>query len=198
MCEIIGLALVLKDQVEIREVSAYGKGVFAMEDLEADQVVTIYPAHIVHKRGDLHLYKVAGATFSEDTFWDYSLNMKDGSVISGDPTICLPGYLGHMINDSTTESEHIKKCNIDEIINESIKYKIKSIKNDNCLLANKNGIGYVVTTKKIKKGEELFTSYGAAYWTNLKKKDIDKRFELHFNTLTHNQKCYLGDLFSRT
>lgn len=189
------LGFAIKDTVGIRE-SSHGKGVFAMKDLEANEVVTMYPEHAKYKRGEDHYTSSFDIQLSKDTFWEYSLNMEDGSVIYGDPKILVSGFLGHMINDSTTESERLKKCTIDEMVKESIKYKLKSIENDNCLLANKNGVGYVVTTKKIKKGDELFVSYGAVYWSEIKATDIDKAMKKYVDTCSHKQKMYLGNLFS--
>ena len=153
----------INNSAEVKE-SSHGKGVFALRDIEENKVVTIYPNHGIQLSNGYGTILSKLEIPSEEKFWEYALNMDDGSVLYGDPSRLDSGLLGHMLNDSANDVDKIKCYKPDELIRGCLNYEIKSKQNDNCMLLNKHGIGYVITTKKIKKGDELLASYGFEYW----------------------------------
>ena len=70
----------------------------------------------------------------------------------------VEGWMGHLINDGAI----VTKIN-------DIEYYKNSQNVQNCVIApfGPSPVLVVVTTKPIKKGEELFTSYGYSYWSEM-------------------------------
>ena len=99
---------------ELRESPGKGKGVFMLEPVKKGRYVNVYPRHAVFRCcADLEREGVNGTKQEFDTigymqgveitdekFAKYTLGAKyKNLVIMGDPSICAPHALGHMIND---------------------------------------------------------------------------------------------------
>ena len=186
------------DKVEIRDVSSYGRGVFATEDIDENMVVTLYPQHGGCSKAKNKAYVYGGIEQpSEEEFWDYAFTIEDGTSIYGSPDIIHHGWLGHMINDGTPNAADIKLHTKEQIGQGTITYMIKFPMYSNCRLDNKNGLGYVTTTKKIKRGEELFVSYGYSYWSSHTSDIQEEMLEKHLKTLNNKQKNIILNLMHR-
>jgi ABC-type uncharacterized transport system substrate-binding protein len=168
------------NNVEIRPSKIHGNGVFATQDIPKGCIATFYPAHAVHldetvifqepeKNRDFiskirsHKYdKLYGMT--DNTYGHNFLN------IIGNPERHDRLLLGHMINDAV--GNVFKDISFADIQNKknfknvTSAYYMNSIKNMNCRLVYHftYPIIYVLTTRHIKKDEELLTTYGPTYW----------------------------------
>lgn len=106
-------------------------------------------ANIDILKGDV-LTIYSGAVHSkEPTEIEYTIKMSDGSFLAGDTTPQLGNGLGSFINRSWT----LKNC---EFVEDDV-----------------HRVVMIVATKKIKKGNELFTTYGRGY--RLKKQKPDQK-----------------------
>ena len=158
--------------LEVKKSSIHGNGVFAKVDIGKDKVVCIYPVHgIVETEKNIfhrlysRFHQVKPTHFNID---DYKFNIsKDWGRkhIYGDPKIHDYFSLGHMINDSCRNANKLKKTNIGKDI---LQYLLQTFHNSNCYFKISKYYIYVLTTKKISKGEELLTSYGFSYWFEYK------------------------------
>jgi len=94
--------------------------------------------------------KLGTADFGEDAqlFVDVNPNREDSSGC----------WNGHFVNDGATVSENSEQGMLD--------YYDASQKRKNCVHIpfGPSPMLAVVTTKKVKKGDELFTTYGCLYW----------------------------------
>lgn len=68
----------------------------------------------------------------------------------------------------------------------------------NCYAEYNEMVAYIVASKGICAGEEIFMSYGLLYWmphTNVK--TINLYMDKYFNEITHNQKRYIINLYNK-
>jgi hypothetical protein len=163
----------------------HGKGVFAVRDIKAGSLLTLYPADIIQFRpkgitlekakfltqegGSALLStseriqnRIKSKTKLEKEFLKlkkYRLMISAQYSIVGDPTFDdNPFYLGHFINDRftcTSSSEKARKL-----------YLTLSMTKMNCRhVTIENDLHTaIVATRDLKCGEELFMSYGSDYW----------------------------------
>lgn len=138
--------------VEIKETEDIGKGVFAIKDLEAGDLVTFYPSHF-------HCNVVGGqdkwccpAGLSDEELMEfiqgigkaYTMNAPSHKFI-GDPRKTDKWWtLGHMINDRA--------------YNKTLDYT--PMTHSNCVYYG----NVVLVTKSIQAGEELSVPYSSEYW----------------------------------
>jgi hypothetical protein len=156
------------DIVEVRNSKIHGKGVFAKRDIKENEILTFYPIDILKLQVDDSTYI---ASFSNrflskhevknhDKYEIYQYGMPNGNIIIGCPDfINNNNYIGHMINDISIHNKTKK----------SIKQYKKNSKKCNCMYYNCSDFDLyvpIVSTKDIRKDEELFTSYGVQYWNN--------------------------------
>lgn len=183
------------DKIEIRNESSYGRGVFATEDIDEGMVVTLYPAHggVDADKHKAFVYNKVDMP-SEDKFWDYGLTMEDRTSIYGAPEITHHGWIGHMLNDGMPNAMDIKNHTKEQIGTGTIEYVIKCPMYANCRLVNKNGIGYVLTQKKIKCGEELLVGYGYAYWSSFSGEIQDDMLVKYLGTINDKKKQIIMNL----
>lgn len=121
-------------KIKIAESPLHGKGVFACENINKNEIITIYPFH----EFDGH-----------EKYISYLCDI----VIAGNPNkIDNINLIGHMLND-----------NFDY---ELFKNKKEYVENNNCMFmgSDKLQVIFLITTKKIKKGDELTVSYSSEYW----------------------------------
>jgi SET domain len=158
-----------------------GWGVFATQDIEPNELITLYPVDAV-------IYRKAGqsadtihfspdisdhdsfAAFVNDSqaYMDYALLLDRGLRVIPDPAHRTdPVYLGHLINDyCAILCAEFQPLTDDEKEECLTNYDSLSLQNSNCII--KQGVGNchqeIVATKFISAGSELFLRYGAGYW----------------------------------
>jgi SET domain-containing protein len=143
----------------------FGMGLFATKDMSKGSLVTCYPSHMILSYG-----KVTGRTplkySKKDAKYminNYGLSVKHNGVYVGDPNLKLDKqYLGHFVNDP---------CDFAATSNGSLMYFLDSMKNVNTYYIGDK----IVAQRDIKKGEELFVTYGCNYW----KRKGKERFATH-------------------
>lgn len=161
----------------VSESQIAGNGVFARRDLEAGDIITIYPADLAYvddnkseekktlmneRLFNTYFYNQevnATALFERTKNWvkEYALRLSDEIIISGCPRFTNnPSYIGHIVNDSQriTDSSQIES------------YEANKSETSNATFIIHNNIAFVVATKSIKQDEEVLAPYGTAYWLN--------------------------------
>eukprot|EP00536_Pseudo-nitzschia_multiseries_P007009 jgi/Psemu1/296426/fgenesh1_pm.156_\ len=156
-----------------------GRGLFATQNIKKGTVIGFYPVHGIGAEFEdgssiccgtttedqkyfdeipksdylLHLFgsrRLGAADFGEDTqiFIDVNPSRTDLSEC----------WNGHLVNDGATVSENSEQGMLD--------YYTASQRKKNCVHIpfGPSPLLALVTTKKVKKGEELFTTYGCLYW----------------------------------
>lgn len=175
--------------VEVKEssISGAGLGLFAKKNIKAGTIVSFYPAHTIgiilgdsirrisrndsgsmceqqqeedettasnqtylhHVLGSRPLFKVdiAGDLGGDSIFLDVDLSQPERT-----------GFASHRINDGATVM-----ANSEDGV---LAYYCASRRSKNCVIVpfGPSPLLATVTTKKLKKGEELFTTYGCSYW----------------------------------
>ena len=154
------------DNVELKSSGYKGLGVFAKRNILKGELVTMYPGDcLMITPPSLRSKRLRIPISGEKKFFDekkmYTMGVDDLYAISGDPKeISNPAYLGHMINDyvaciSPADSE----------VYTTISKMFANVVSTPAPKINPIMVG-IIATKDIKKGEELFIFYSAAYWSN--------------------------------
>lgn len=145
------------DKVYIKKSNIEGLGVFAKEDLKKGEIVSLYPSDIVR----LHFGQFYHQAFNdvkeinENNRYAYKIN--DYCTIMGDPTLIDDmNLVGHIVNDF---------CKTDGTKEQNNIYDKKAHYYRNCMYYPYHIFVLIVTTKDIKKDEELLVMYGIDYWT---------------------------------
>ena len=162
------------NKVEARPSPVHGTGVFATRTIKKGELVTMYPGDAVLDIKGNGKANVAASEklleFCDNSMpklkeilkgqREYRCNVSGTVGIYGFPGFAEdPAYLGHMINDSATACADPRSIPV---------YMAATEKKSNCKFhaCAKNRHIAILATKKIKKGRELFISYGWAYWVN--------------------------------
>jgi hypothetical protein len=162
--------------VEARPSSVHGTGVFVTRDLPPRTVVTAYPPHAVvwaqhgtAKGGDAcamysreQLSVGNQPSIHESSVYQFDI---DGHfALFGNPKLTdNPAYLGHMINDGVRVTDHP--------LSKLFYVPASAIKRNCEYIVTDLFVVLVVTTRAIKKDEELFSTYGFEYWDNALEKE---------------------------
>jgi hypothetical protein len=141
-------------KIEVKE-SEYGLGVFATEDIEIDEIVTHYPAHIVVNKYNDEALSLIGSEINND----YALRFND-YLLYGDPNIQNKDWLGHLLNDGGDISLD-KKLSYGKWFS---RYILTTKILSNCRFQNDGKYMEIIAKKKINKGDQLYVSYGFNYW----------------------------------
>mmetsp|Transcript_4000 Transcript_4000/g.9212 ORF Transcript_4000/g.9212 Transcript_4000/m.9212 type:complete len:318 (-) Transcript_4000:2559-3512(-) len=172
----------IQKSVSVREssIAGAGQGVFAKQNIKAGTVIGFYPVHGIG--ADFDVSSVCfGMTQDDQEYFDQTQEEDSNYVqyligsrrigaadfgaetnlfIDVNPSRMDPtgGWISHFINDGATAVANSEVGMLD--------YYTASRKFKNCVHVPFGPAPLVatVTTKKVKKGEELFTSYGCLYW----------------------------------
>lgn len=190
----------LKNLLEVKNSDIHGKGVFAKNNIDANQVVSLYPCHGIIKEDMKYYCEEKNSGEYGDLLFnssDYMIQLKriGGRVfVYGNPYIQDEGSVGHLINDScknVSDFKHVNKYNMKLCL----KYMLDAVKSNNCTLVQSNDYVYVKTTKYINKGEELLTHYGFPYWcSELKNSEIQLLFTEYAQSHSEPQQEYIKRL----
>ena len=152
----------------------HGNGVFARRRIEKGTIITMYPcdAFILNLkgRGDLHA-KANGENMLHTeaallSAYSATLDLT-GVSICGDPDKYSNAACGHLINDGSSLLKD--DFNSDDII----KYITESTAVSNCYFISLAGAALaVVASKTINRGDEILTSYGAAFWARYARGEV--------------------------
>lgn len=173
--------------VEIKQssISGAGLGLFAKKNIKAGTIVSFYPTHMIgidydgmmdnrlfvinslgetyERRQDMdddqtYLHNILGKrlllkTDVIETLGGQSIFIDVDPSREGSPT-----FLSHRVNDGATVQANLE--------DELLKYYRESRKAKNCVHVpfGPSPLLATVATKKLAKGEELFTTYGCSYW----------------------------------
>ena len=164
--EIINTRLVIDNlsRVEIKPslISNAGKGVFATMDCKEGELLTCYP-------GDVLLQNSGFTGLPDDLKNDedklqsrlsrYCIGVTDDYAIMGLPELDQDmAYVGHMINDAARPP--VTEADLEN-------YTTESDRLANAEIVSLEDLHMVaIATRDIKKGEEIYGSYGIQYWTD--------------------------------
>ena len=158
-----------------------GKGLFAKKNIKKGTLIGFYPVHGLGVEFEDGSSVCCGMTSEDQSYFDESEDLNSnyiqyllgsrqiGSADFGEdtqlfvdvnPSRVEPSgcWNGHLVNDGATLSENSEQGMLD--------YYTSSQRCKNCVHIpfGPSPLLAVVTTRKVKKGEELFTTYGCLYW----------------------------------
>lgn len=144
--------------IYIKNSNIHGLGVFANKDFVEGEPITRYPAHYIYKLNEYPIYNINSSPPSN--FKEYRYDLNNNISIIGNSTIYNNLTLvGHMCNDGykhNFETNNKKNRN---------SYNKKSkLYNNAMFLECDDSIINIVSTKNIKKNEEILVAYGFNYW----------------------------------
>jgi len=159
-------ALTLPHQYEISvRASTHGKGLFADCDVPADTVITMYPAHytVVTSPDGKHTVTHPKGLPEADT--TYHIRTSPSLSFIGCPDLWThPWFLGHIVNDSCNLEGLKKTKKKRKEVNWLLHYNTTARANRNTRYVIHDDYVYLVTTRDVKKDEELLVGYGPDYW----------------------------------
>jgi len=165
----------LTKNVEVKESSIpdAGLGLFAKKPLKANTIVSFYPAHALGIDGsdfvslDTDYFAAHPSDKSSYLHCTDQPLFERPSFLPHQPIVYLdvnptlpqvPGWTSPMINDGATVTSNTEAGVLD--------YYQQSRQARNCIHIpfGPSPVLATITTKKVKKGDELLTSYGGTYW----------------------------------
>ena len=177
LCRDIPIELKHSNKIEIRTSKIHGKGVFARDLIRKGTIVTFYPAHAIWVDDKLHSNEEAfchrvirdklGLFYGTS---DYSYEYRCLTVVGDPEKIHNKNLCGHMLNDSVGNVfKDIKYVDIQNPLlfkKTTSKYYVDGAEKRNCVIKYHltHPCVYVMTTRDIRKDEELLIVYGAPYW----------------------------------
>lgn len=174
--------------VALQASPVHGQGLFATRDIEPDELLTIYPVHMVYWDSGEHRIYIEGSHGKPAVQrWQFDYATSGDAFgckfdLVGFPTVLEPGYLGHMINDrlKLTCASGVDAYNRLGPDVTNVRLGMFSPEEQAFEEGHDTNL-YVLSTKHIRAGEELFLMYGEAYW--LKKLQLDQH-DQHFSLST--------------
>lgn len=196
---ILDIAFNFNGYIEIKQSSIHGMGVFAKQNIKKGSVITIYPCDsLINEKAHLSLISSPSDEQLKKYESTYKLCCGDYSIV-GFPENRL--FHGHLINDACPCANEIsielaKGVNCQRFIKSSIKYMVKSLDRINCKPKYNETVAYIVASRDISCGEEIYMSYGLLYWSQLLNTKLHKQYwSEYFNGITDNQKQYISKLY---
>jgi hypothetical protein len=173
--------------VEVAEssITGAGKGLFATKNIKAGSIVSFYPAHTLGVESGDQVIFVSRDEADKQYFRDYPPDASSYLHATDQPIFNRPSFLadlGAETKDSplyldVNPNREVSPAWVSHYINDGAimpenteagvsVYYTESKTKKNCIHVpfGPSPIIATVATKKIKKGEELFTSYGCVYW----------------------------------
>ncbi|CAJ1909308.1 unnamed protein product [Cylindrotheca closterium] len=180
-------------EVKKSSIPGAGLGLFASKNIKAGSIVSFYPAHTLGiEHGDeflfvsntdqnreyfqqhppdtsSYLHATDQPIFNRPSFMSSIPEIKEAPVyLDVNPNVPVsPAWVSHYINDGATLREN-SIAGVEDYYRNS-----KASKNCIHVPFGPSPIMATVATKKIKKGQELFTSYGCVYWIGVQYRDED-------------------------
>lgn len=172
-------------EVKKSSIPGAGLGLFATKNIKAGSIVSFYPAHTLGVEQKDEYVFVSNTDENRDYFEQHPPQLSSylhatdqpifnrrsilaaiGPEIKDEPLYLdvnpnlpvSPAWVSHYINDGATLREN-SVAGVEDYYQNS-----KATKNCIHVPFGPSPILATVATKKIKKGEELFTSYGCVYW----------------------------------
>lgn len=158
-----------------------GQGLFAKKNIKKGTLIGFYPVHGIGVEFEDDTFICCGMTSSDQNYFDRIKDLKSNYIqylvgsrqlgisdfgedaqlfvdVNPSRTDLSGCWNGHLVNDGATLSENSEKG--------MLEYYVASEKRKNCVHIpfGPSPLIAVVTTRKVKKGEELFTTYGCLYW----------------------------------
>lgn len=155
------------DPVEIRKSAVRGNGLFATQNIDIGEDITIIPEHMrryydgewkIAMSSTFYIYRESFPEWfvgeNVALFNQYLFRLDDRNWIWAMPDVLKPGFLGHICNDGAMSlGEYDQRL-----------YEVESGEKRNVKVVEKCGYVYLVATRNIKRGEELFLTYGLEFW----------------------------------
>ena len=161
---------------EVKPSKKHGLGLFATEDIDPLELITLYPADGVRLwledgKHTVHLKEFAGIT--TDICVDYSADIPEYKgwrvEIVGDPAKKSdPFYLGHLANDYCQMTKTEQKDIYANISMKGMNAFIGAVPVEACFPEGRHlwkGAG-IRSAEPIKAGEEIYIHYGEDYWVS--------------------------------
>jgi SET domain-containing protein len=149
------------DIIYLSESKIHGIGIFAKQNIEKNELITLYPAHYITISNIPFGMRLTELNIDSKTFLDYSIRYDESIIITGNPLLYKnEKMIGHLCNDGykhnfiNKNKKNIKKYN----------KKRKEYNNTKfCLIEDTTFMG-IISTKNIKKDDEILVDYGFDYW----------------------------------
>lgn len=165
-CEALLLDIDLGFNLNVSHVApsyVHGNGVFASKNILEDEIITLYPTHVVFVNvGEhtLNYYKYsAHRKYNLSDCHHYKKSINSELYCGAFPQEHSDRtWIGHLINDGS--------CKVTE------EYQTENLNKTNCRFVkiyDHNEVCYfvaIIATRPITKGDELFIQYGTKYWLN--------------------------------
>ena len=176
------------EKVYIKPSKIHGNGVFALNNIKKDELITIYPAHyLIVRPNGYNKCKEAGTVhfilksdivednelnINDDIKIDYTFHINDYYSICGDPRLTDDcNFVGHMINDGI--KGHSTEDDINTLDN-NIYNNITGLKNNSRFKIIDDYCVAIVSTRDITKDEEILIGYNYAYWVEHNTYELNK------------------------
>lgn len=145
--------------------SKHGTGLFACRDLPSGTVATFYPVHalgIGANRLQFSDCRLSGDRSYVVEVWHLSLrDWAPQMWIDADPSLRVDGWLGHLANDAASCAARADEAQLLEYYSECARLT------NAVMVPFGHGCAplmCVVTTRALRRGEEVLISYGHDYW----------------------------------
>ena len=174
-------------EVKESSIAGAGKGLFATKNIKAGSIISFYPAHALGIDNGIKQIFVSQRPSDEEYFRENPCESSSYLHATDQPIFNRPSFV-EKIQDSgnlkdfplfldVNPNRDVDGCWVSQMINDgaSVKtqseegiltYYKESKKRKNCIHIpfGPSPVMATIATRKIKKGEEIFTSYGCTYW----------------------------------
>jgi hypothetical protein len=158
--------------IDQSKVDVNGIGIFASRNIPSGEIVTFYPSHYAVFNTGMKDWRIIMTSpwienkqlvYSDDYRLSYAFDVeKEYSIVGHPDLIQYPNFIGHIVNDGArghfTYHNHQDEYFYNIVSLEKRNVKFQTFTSSNFILVG------IVSTKDIKKDEELLVSYGYEYW----------------------------------
>ncbi len=164
-----------KFPVRVGDAGRRGRGLFATEDIAKDQVVTLYPCHVLEDQAKQPPFRMLdqadGDAVLADTRGTYGMALRGTRTvyIHGNPAKTTFNWAcGHMANDPYPDIDSLETAprTPRSAGRAFMKYLLHVDRTSNSVLETlaPDYVGGIVAVKDIAVGEEILAPYGYDYW----------------------------------